>query len=65
MTIILSRQMIGLPAIFEGNKAFLYSVTNYVDSVVQMINIDVIKEIISENTQFAGRIISILNENTA
>ncbi len=65
LTIIPSGQMIGLPAIFEGNKAFLYSVTTYVDSVVQMISIDVIKQMISENTQFAGRIISILNENTA
>ncbi len=30
-----------------------------------MINIDVIKQMISDNTQFAGHIINILNENTA
>jgi len=65
LTIIPAGQMIGLPAIFEGNNTFLYSVTTYIDSVVQMINIDVIKQMISENAQFASRIISILNENTA
>lgn len=65
LTIIPSGQMIGLPSIFEGNKTFIYSVTTYVDSVVQMINIDVIKQMILENARFAGSIISILNENTA
>ncbi len=65
LSIIPSGQIIGLPAIFDSNKTFIYSVTTYVDSVVQMINIDVIKHMISINAQFAGRIINILNENTA
>jgi len=65
LTIIPAGQMIGLPAIFEGNKSFLYSVTTYVDSKVQMISIDVMKRLIAENALFAGRIINILNENTA
>ncbi|MFP4470632.1 MAG: Crp/Fnr family transcriptional regulator [Bacteroidales bacterium] len=65
LTIIPSGQLIGLPSIFEGNKVFLYSVTTYVDSIVQMINIDIVKQLIAENAAFASRIINVLNENTA
>jgi CRP/FNR family transcriptional regulator len=65
LTIVPEGQLIGLHAIFDGNNTFIYSVTTYVDSVVQMINSDVIKQMISDNAQFAGQIINILNENTA
>jgi CRP/FNR family transcriptional regulator len=65
LTIIPAGQMIGLPSIFDGNNTFVYSVTTYVDSVVHMINIDVIKQMILDNAKFAGHVISILNETTA
>jgi CRP/FNR family transcriptional regulator len=65
LTIIPSGQLIGLPSIFDGNNQFLYSVTTYVDSKVKMINIDIVKQVISQNAGFASRIINILNEGTA
>lgn len=65
LTIVPARQLIGLPSIFEGNKTFIYSVSTYVDSTVEMINIDIVKQLINENASFAGRIINVLNENTA
>lgn len=65
LTIIPSGQLIGLPSIFEGNKVFVYSVSTYVDSTVQMINIEIIRQLINQNASFASRIINILNENTA
>lgn len=65
LTITPSGQMIGLPSIFEGNHVFLYSVSTYVDSVVQMINIDIIRQLIRQNAAFAASLINILNENTA
>ena len=65
LTIVPSQQLIGLPSIFDGNNTFLYSVSTYVDSTVEMININIIKQLINENARFAGRIINVLNENTA
>lgn len=65
LTIMPSGQLIGLPAIFEGNNVFLYSVSTYVDSEVKMINIDLVKQLIRSNAGFASRIINVLNENTA
>lgn len=65
LTIMPAGQLIGLPSIFEGNNVFLYSVSTYVDSRVKMINIDVIRQLISSNATFASRIINVLNESTA
>jgi len=65
LTIMPSGQLIGLPSIFDGNNTFLYSVSTYIDSTVKMINIDVVKQLINQNSGFAARIIHILNEGTA
>jgi len=65
LTIMPPGQLIGLPSIFEGNNTFLYSVSAYIDSTVKMINIDIIKNLINQNSGFAARIINILNEGTA
>ena len=60
-----SGNMIGLPAIYEGNITFPYSVATYVNCSVELIDISVFKQILSQNAKFAFRILSILNENTA
>lgn len=65
LTIMPAGQLIGLPSIYEGNNTFLYSVSTYIDSVVKMINVDIIKELIQSNAGFASRIINLLNESTA
>jgi CRP/FNR family transcriptional regulator len=65
LTITPSKRLVGLPAIFEGNNTFLYSVTAYVDSSVRLIDINTFKSLLRRNAGFASRIIDILNENTA
>ncbi len=65
LTITPSGNMIGLPAIYEGNITFPYSVATYVNCSVELIDISVFKQILSQNAKFAFRILSILNENTA
>lgn len=56
--------LIGLPSIYDGNNTFLYSASTYVDSVVELIDIELFKKLIRENAKFAYRIINTLNENT-
>jgi CRP/FNR family transcriptional regulator len=56
--------LIGLPSIYEGNNTFLYSASTYIDSEVELVNIDLFKQLIRENSKFAYRIINTLNENT-
>lgn len=65
LTITPSGHIIGVPAIFEGNNTFLYSVTTYVESVVKMIDISVFKQLLLQNAGFAYRILNLMNENTA
>ena len=59
-----SGNLIGLPSIYDGNNIFLYSAATYVDSMVEMIDINVFKQIVRENARFAYRVINVLNENT-
>jgi CRP/FNR family transcriptional regulator len=56
--------LIGLPCLFDGNNTFLYSASTYVDSEVELIDIQLFKKIILQNPKFAFRIINTLNENT-
>lgn len=63
LKIIPSNNLIGLPSIFEGNNVFLYSATPYIDSKVELIDINLFKKLIKQNSEFAYRVINILNEN--
>jgi len=65
LTITPSGHIIGVPAIYEGNNTFLYSVSTYVESVIKMIDIAVFKKLLLQNAGFAFRILNIMNENTA
>lgn len=56
--------LIGLPSIYDGNNIFLYSSATYVDSEVELIDINIFKQLIRENPKFAYRVINVLNENT-
>jgi len=56
--------LIGLPCIHEGNNVFLYSAATYINSQVELINIELFKQLILQNSKFAYRIINVLNENT-
>ena len=59
-----SGNLIGLPCIFEDNNVFLYSASTYVASDVELIEIDLFRQLILQNSKFAYRVISVLNENT-
>jgi CRP/FNR family transcriptional regulator len=65
LKIIPSNRLITLSSIFEGNSSFLYSVATYIDSTVSLIDADIFKQLIRNNSFFATKIINILNENTA
>ncbi|WP_297087205.1 Crp/Fnr family transcriptional regulator [uncultured Draconibacterium sp.] len=56
--------LIGLPCIYDGNNTFLYSATTYIDSEVELIEIELFKKMILQNPKFAFQVINVLNENT-
>lgn len=63
--IIPSNHLISLSSIYEGNNTFLYSAATYMESSASLIDAGIFKQLIRSNAQFASKIISILNENTA
>lgn len=56
--------MLGISFLNEENSVFFYSVQAYIDSTVELIDINVIRKIISQNAAFAKRIIDIMCEHT-
>lgn len=56
--------IIGLPALFEGNNTFPYSAQTYMDSTIKLIEIGAFKSLIQSNAKFAGQVISMLAENS-
>ncbi len=65
LKIIPANHFIGLSSIYEGNNAFIYSATTYVDSVASLIDVNVFKKLLRDNSKFAYRIFNIQNENAA
>jgi len=56
--------LVGLTSIYEGNNIFLYSASTYTDSVVELIDISIFKQLLNENAKFATKVINVLNENS-
>ena len=50
--------------IHYNNNVFLYSATTYIDSEVDLIDIQLFKQLIMQNPKFAFKVINVLNENT-
>ena len=65
LTLSTNHSLLGLPSVFEGNNKLPYSISTYTNSTIRMIDIQVFKQLLSQNPTFAYRIINILNENTA
>lgn len=65
LTILPENNFIGLISLFEGNRFYQYSALAYVDSVVQIIDINVIREIALNNPKFSNELINILSAKTA
>ena len=56
--------IIGLPALFDGNAVFPYSAQTYMDCTIKLIEINAFKSLIEKNALFASKIISMLAENS-
>lgn len=65
LTLSTNHSLLGLPSVFEGNNKLPYSISTYTNSTIRMIDIQIFKQMLSQNATFAYRIINILNENTA
>jgi CRP/FNR family transcriptional regulator len=65
LTITPQKNLMGLQALYEGNNTFLYSISTYTESAVRLIDIQIIKQLLKQNAQFAYRILNILNESTS
>ena len=64
LTVTPPGNLIGLPCLYEGNNVFLYSASAYIDSEVELIDIELFKKLILQNSKFAYAIIKTLNANT-
>jgi CRP/FNR family transcriptional regulator len=65
LTITPQKNLMGLQSLYEGNSTFLYSISTYTDSVVRLIDIQIFKQLLKQNPNFAYRVINILNESTS
>ena len=64
LTLCTKNNLLCLSSIFDGNNKLPYTVTTYTDSTVRMIDIKVFRQILKQNSNFAYRIINLLNEST-
>ncbi|MDP2335419.1 MAG: Crp/Fnr family transcriptional regulator [Bacteroidota bacterium] len=65
LMLAIRNNLLGMAAIFEGNNKLPYSVTTYTDSSVRMIDIQIFKQLLKQNSEFSYHIINLLNEKTA
>lgn len=64
LRIIPNGSFIGLSAASEDFSTFPYSAKVYVDSTIRQIDVNVFRQILTENNQFANEIINILSANS-
>ena len=64
LTITPPGNLMGLPCLYDGNNVFLYSASTYIDSEVELIDIDLFKQLLLQNSKFAFAIIKTLNAST-
>lgn len=57
--------LLGLASIYDGNNKLPYTVTTYTNSTIRMIDIQIFKQLLKQNSDFSFHIISLLNEKTA
>ena len=55
---------LGVSFLSEDNSVFFYSVAAYIDSSVQLIDINIVRKIIRQNALFATKIIDLMCEHT-
>jgi len=57
--------LLGLAAVYDGNNKMPYSISTYTDSRLRMIDIQIFRQLLKQNSSFAYHIINLLNEGTA
>jgi len=57
--------LLGLSSVYDGNNKLPYSISTYTDSKIRMIDIQVFRQLLKQNSSFSYRIINLLNESTA
>ncbi len=57
--------LLGIAAIFDGNNKLPYSVSTYTDSKIRMIDLQIFRQLLKQNSEFSYHIINLLNEKTA
>lgn len=65
LTLYTKNSLLGMSSIFDGNNKLPYSVATYTDSRVRMIDIQVFRQLLKQNSEFSYRIINLLNETTS
>lgn len=65
LTITPRGNLLGLQSLYEGNNKFLYSVSTYTDTNLRIIDSQIFKQLLRQNSAFNYRILNILNESTA
>jgi CRP/FNR family transcriptional regulator, polysaccharide utilization system transcription regulator len=65
LTLSTKNNLLGLSSIFDGNNKLPYTVATYTDSKVRMIDIQIFRQLLKQNSEFSYRIINLLNEKTA
>jgi CRP/FNR family transcriptional regulator len=65
LKIIPEGNLLGLTSISRENSKFQYSASAYVDSVVKQIDIQVFRQLLEKNTEFAKSVIDVLTSNSA
>lgn len=65
LTLSTKKSLLGLVSIFEGNNKLPYSISTYTNSRIRMIDMQMFRQLIRQNSAFSYRIINIINESTA
>lgn len=56
--------LLGLSSILDGNDKLPYSIATYTDSKIRIIDIQVFRQLLKQNSAFSYHIINLLNEST-
>jgi CRP/FNR family transcriptional regulator len=64
LKIIPDRSLLGLSSVSEEHNTFQYSAMAYIDSEIQQIDINVFRQLLKQNADFAKEVIEILSANS-
>lgn len=57
--------LLGLASVYDGNNKLPYSISTFTDSKIRMIDMQIFRQLLKQNSNFAYHIINLLNESTA